>query len=175
MPKTLITIIAKLHRLLRNETGGAVAELAILVPFLVVMLAAVSEVGRFFQSYTTLSKSTRAAARYLSSHQFNELEKGRAKNLVVCGKLTCTGGDELVDGLSVSNVCIETTLTPSLTVETVTVSIPRQKTATCDAGEPATWLRFKPIFDLGALLNNDTFTFRYPFNPSTTMRYIPAN
>lgn len=166
--------IRKFHWLLRNETGGALAELAILVPFLVVMLAAVSELGRFFQSYTTLSKSTRAAARYLSSHQFNNLEKGRAKNLVVCGKLTCAGGDELVKGLSVSNVCIETTLTPAGTVETVTVSIPRQETATCD-GETATWLRYQPIFDIGALLNNNTFTLRYPFNPSTTMRYIPAN
>ena len=174
MTKRLLAI-GKSHRLLRNETGGALAEFAILVPFLVVMLAAVSEVGRFYQTYTTLSKSTRAAARYLSSHQFNDLEKGRAKNLVVCGKLTCADGDELVPGLSVNNVCIETTLTASLTVETVTVSIPRQETVTCDAGEAATWLRHRPIFDMGALLNNDSFTLRYPFNPSTTMRYIPAN
>lgn len=167
--------IGKLQRLLRNETGGALAEFAILVPFLVVMLAAVSEVGRYFQAYTTLSKSTRAAARYLSSHQFNALEKGRAKNLVVCGKLACTGGDELVRGLSVSNVCIETTLTAASTVETVTVSIPRQASVTCEGGETATWFRYQPIFDLGALLNNDSFTLQYPFNPSTTMRYIPAN
>jgi Flp pilus assembly protein TadG len=173
MTKRLIPI-GKLHRLLRSETGGALAEFAILVPFLVVMLAAVSELGRFFQTYTTLSKSTRAAARYLSSHQFNDLEKGRAKNLSVCGKLVCTGGDELVPGLSTSNVCIETTLTAASTVETVTVSIPRQETATCDGGDAATWLRHRPIFDIGALLHN-SFTLRYPFNPSTTMRYIPAN
>ena len=163
----------KLHRLLRSEKGGALAEFAILVPFLVVMLAAVSELGRFFQAYTTLSKSTRAAARYLSSHQFNDLEKGRAKNLAVCGKLACADGDALVPGLSTSNICIETTLTASATVETVTVSIPREETATCD-GETATWLRHRPIFDIGALLHNSV-TLRYPFNPSTTMRYIPAN
>ena len=49
-----------------NEKGGTLAELAILVPFLIIMAASVSELGRLFQTYTTLSKSTRAAARYLS-------------------------------------------------------------------------------------------------------------
>lgn len=151
------------------------AELAILVPFLVVMLAAVSEVGRYFQTYTTLSKATRTAARYLSNHQYNNLEKGRAKSLVVCGKLACNGGDELVKGLSASNVCIQTTLTPQATVETVTVSIPRQASVTCDAGETATWLRYTPVFDIGALLNDPGFSMVFPMPPSTTMRYIPAD
>jgi hypothetical protein len=174
MTKRLITI-GKWRRLLRSETGGALAELAILVPVLVLMLAVVSELGRFFQTYTTLSKGTRAAARYLSSHQFNAAEKVKAKSLVVCGKLACTGGDELVQGLSLSNVCIQTTLTAAATVETITVSIPRQASVTCEDGGTATWLRYQPIFDVGAFLNDDTFTLRYPFNPSTTMRYIPAD
>jgi Flp pilus assembly protein TadG len=169
-----LRIISKLRHLAGNESGGTLAELAIIVPFLVVMLAAVSEVGRFFQTYTTLSKTTRSAARYLSSHQFNDLEKGRAKNLVVCGKLTCNGGDELVKGLTTANVCIQTTLTASSTVETVTVNIPRAETVTCEDGGSATWLVFNPIFDIGALLNNDTFSLEYPISPSTTMRYIPA-
>ena len=173
MTKTRITI-AKLHNLLRNEAGGALAELAILVPFLVVMLAAVAEVGRFFQTYTTLSKGTRAAARYLSNHQFNNVEKERAKSLVVCGKLACADGDALVKGFSASNVCITTTLTAAATVETITVSIPREESVACDGGN-ASWFRFTPLFDLGALLNNDGFTLRFPFNPSTTMRYIPAD
>ena len=163
-----------MRRLVRSEKGGTLAELAILVPFLVVMLAAVSELGRFFQTYTTLSKATRSAARYLSSHQFNPQEKGRAKNLVVCGKLTCTGGDELVRGLTAGNVCIQTTLTAGSTVETVTVFIPRQETVTCEDDTTATWFRYQPIFDIGALLNND-FSLVYPITPSTTMRYISAD
>lgn len=169
-----LPIINNLRHLVRNESGGTLAELAILVPFLVVMLAAVSELGRFFQTYSTLAKSTRTAARYLSNHQFNNLEKGRARNLVVCGKLACAGGDELVTGLSTANVCIQTTLTPQATVETVTVSIPRQETLACEDGD-ATWLRYRPIFDIGALLNDNDFSLVFPLAPSTTMRYIPAD
>jgi Flp pilus assembly pilin Flp len=174
MRRRLITV-SKLRRLGRSESGGTLAELAILVPFLVVMLAAVSELGRFFQTYTTLSKATRTAARYLSNHQFNNLEKGRAKNLVVCGKLVCSGNDALVAGLTTDNVCIQTTLTPQATVETITVSIPRQETMTCEDGGTATWLRYRPVFDIGALINDADFSLIYPMPPSTTMRYIPAD
>ena len=113
----------RLRRVIRNECGGTLAELAILVPFLAVMLAAVSDVGRFFQTYTTLSKATRAASRYLSNHPFIPAEQEKAKNLVVCGKLTaCAANDRLVIGLETTNVCIESTGTPT---ETVTVRIPR--------------------------------------------------
>lgn len=165
----------RLRRLAHNERGGTLAELAILVPFLVVMLAAVSEVGRYFQTYTTLTKATRTAARYLSNHQYNNLEKGRAKSLVVCGKLACNGNDALITGLEMENVCIQTTLTAVGTVETVTVSIPSQESVTCDADEVATWLRYKPVFDIGALLNDDDFSMVFPMPASTTMRYIPAD
>jgi TadE-like protein len=167
--------VKKLRCLAQNERGGTIAELAILVPFLVVMLAAVSEVGRYFQTYTTLAKSTRAAARYLSNHQYNPLEKGRAKSLVVCGKLACDGGDELVTGLAAENVCIQTTLTPVGTVETVTVSIPRTATMTCDADEIATYLQYQPVFDIGKLIHDADFSMVFPMAPSTTMRYIPAD
>lgn len=173
--KKPVRIISHLGHLARNEQGGTLAELAIVLPFLIVMVATTAEVGRFFQSYTTLSKSTRSAARYLSNHQFNNLEKDRAKNLVVCGKLSCATGEELVKGLSTSNVCIQTTLTPSNTVETITVSLPRTTSMTCEDGGTATQLLFDPIFNIGALLNNDTFDLAYPLAPSTTMRYIPAD
>jgi Flp pilus assembly protein TadG len=163
-----------LRYLLDNERGGTLAELAIILPVLVVMIAAVSEVGRYFQTYTTLSKATRSAARYLSNHQFNPAEKDRAKSLVLCGKLNCTGEPALVKGLTVNNICIQTTMTAALTVETVTVSIPRQNTV-CEDGATATRLLHQPIFDIGALLQSNTFTFNYPISPATTMRYIPAD
>lgn len=164
----------KLRDLLDNDFGGTLAELAIIAPLLVVMIAAVSEVGRYFQTYTTLSKATRSAARYLSNHQFVPAEKARAKNLVLCGKLNCTGEPELVKGLTIENICIQTTLTAAVTVETVTVSIPREDTV-CEDGVTATPLRHQPIFDIGALLQSETFTFNHPISPATTMRYIPAD
>src|SRR3954452_12358423 len=78
----------------RDERGAALAELAIMVPFLAVMLAGVSEFGRLFQTYNTLAKATRSSARYLSNHPVTDPnEKQKATNLVVCGKLTCVQGD----------------------------------------------------------------------------------
>jgi len=164
----------KLRRFVRNENGGAIAELAIMVPFLVIMLAAVTEVGRFFQTYTTLAKATRSSARYLSNHSINAAELDRAANLVVCGKLTCAGGDEIVKGIrggaaiAKENVCIETTAT------TVTVRLPR--TADCNpvAGAPTgSPYNYQPLFDLGALLGVPSFTLGPTLSPRTTM-FKPA-
>src|SRR5687768_5055780 len=167
--------LRKLRFLLRDESGGTLAEMALTVPLLIVLLAGVSEIGRYFQSYTTLAKSTRAAARYLSNHQYNDIEIARAKNLVVCGQLTtCTDEQRLVKGASAANVCIETTkVAGSEQIEFVTVSIPKDPTKTCDAGAVAVKLPYQPIFDLKALLNYDAFALTYPLAPSTTMRYIP--
>lgn len=156
-------ILQKLRCFIRDdEKGAALAELAILVPFLILMVAAVSEFGRFFQNYTTVAKSTRSAARYLSNHKFDVDSQNKAKNLVVCGKLSaCASGEELVKGLAAANVCIQTTGTPK--IETYTVSLPRDGTGGC--GAP---LNYTPWFNIGALLNTG-FTFTPAIAPSVTM------
>jgi Flp pilus assembly pilin Flp len=165
--KIRFVMIRRLRRLIRNERGGTLAELALTLPFLVVMLAGVAEFGRLFQTYTTLDKATRSAARYLSNHKFTPAEQDRAKNLVVCGKLDCTSSPALVPGMTSAKVCIESAGSPQM--ETVTVRIPR---TAGDCGAPYT---YTPIFDLGALLNNDTFTLALPLSPSTTMYFIPGD
>lgn len=171
--RKLLDRFRKLRGMVRDESGGTLAEMALTLPVLIVMLAAVSEIGRYFQSYTTLAKSTRAAARYLSNHQYNSIEIARAKNLVICGSLTtCTEDQRLVKGATVENVCIETTkVEGSEQIEFVTVSIPRA-TKTCDADEEAVKLPYTPVFNLEALLGGG-FSISYPLAPSTTMRYIP--
>ena len=155
-------ILTKLRFFIRHEKGAALAELAILVPFLILMVAAVAEFGRFFQNYTTIAKATRSAARYLSNHKFDTDSQDKARNIVVCGKLSaCASGEELVPGLSTANVCIETTGTPR--IETFTVSLPRVSGGGC--GAP---LNYSPWFNIGALLNTG-FTFTPAISPSTTM------
>ena len=156
--------IHRLGRFGRDEKGGTLAELAILFPLLALMLAAVSEFGRYFQTYTTLAKSTRTAARYISNHPYNATEITRATNLVVCGKLVCAGGDELVPGMTPGKVCIESTGSPK--IQTVTVRIPH---VAAGCGAPHV---YQPIFDIGALLHNPTFSLAIPINPSTTMYYM---
>ena len=159
--KTKSIILRKVRVFANEDGGGALAELAILVPFLILLLAAVSEFGRFFQAYTTVAKSTRTAARYLSNHKF-ETEQDKARNLAVCGKLQCAGGDALVPGLTTANICIESAGTP---IETVTVSIPRTATG-CGAPLP-----YQPVFNIAALLKTGV-TFTPNISPSVTMYYM---
>lgn len=154
----------KLRRFASRDDGGTLAELAIMVPFLAIMLAGVCEYGRYFQTYTTLVKATRSSTRYLSNHPYSDSNtQNSARNLAVCGKVTCNGGDELVTGLTGANICIESA---GVGPETVTVSIPRT------AGGCGSPFIYQPIFDLGALLNSPTFTLQLPISPSTTMRYL---
>ena len=158
--------------LLRREDGGALAELAVLVPFLAVMLAGVCEFGRYFQNYNTVAKATRTASRYLSNHPLTTTEIGRAQSLAVCGKLTCGPTDKpLVTGLSAGNICVESTGSPK--VLTVTVRIPRSTTPcspTAGAGGAAP-LTYAPIFNIGALLGTG-LSLNLPIAPSTTMYYL---
>lgn len=165
--KRSIRVINRLTKFAFGEEGSTLAEMAILVPFLAVMLAGVSEFGRFFQMHTTLAKSTRTAARYLSNHPFNDTEKARARNLAVCGKLVCAGGDELAPNLSAANVCIESVGTPVPT--TITVRIPETDN---DCGDP---YLYQPVFDLGALLQTPTFSLSKPIHPSVTMYFMLDN
>ena len=173
--RKLLDRFRNLRGRVKDETGGTLAEMALTMPLLILLLAGVSEIGRYFQAYTTLAKSTRAAARYLSNHQYNSIEVARAKNLAVCGQLTsCTEDKRLVKGASVDNVCIQTTkVAGSEQIEFVTVSIPRDATKTCDADVIAVKLPYQPVFNLAALLHYDAFALTYPLAPSTTMRYIP--
>ena len=172
-----VNFTTRLHQWLRREDGGALAELAILIPFLAVMLAGVCEFGRYFQNYTTLSKATRTASRYLSNHELNTTEIGRAQNLMVCGKLTCATGDRnIISGFSAANVCIERTLeSPSSPkVVTVTVRIPRTSgdcTPMPGAGAASPFV-YTPIFNIGALLKNPSLSLALPITPGTTMYYM---
>ena len=168
----------RIRKLVRSERGGALAELAIMVPFLAVMLAIVTEVGRYYQTYTTLAKSTRASARYLSNHSLNNSEVARAVNLVVCGKLDCAsgGGDELVKGvgtgpaIAANNVCIERNATNS----TITVRIPRTANdcvPVTGVGAPPTPTpyTYQTLFNIGTLMGIPSFNFNLPISPRVTM------
>jgi Flp pilus assembly protein TadG len=151
--------LIRIRRFARNEKGGTLAELAILIPFLILMVATVAELGRLFQTYTTLSKATRTAARYLSNNAYEDKYINQAKQMALCGKTTCAGGDEVAKNLSVDNIVI----TPEFqdggggNPITVTVSI--------------TDYNFQPLFNLAALFNVAEYA-EFPVRPSTTMYYM---
>ena len=155
-----LRITKRARHLAENETGGTLAELAILIPFLIVMVAAVAELGRYFQAYSTLAKSTRASARYLSRVAFDAESETRAKNVAVCGKIDCTGINPVVAGLSPTNIKVDTEFAPGGAGNPITVTVSIQN------------YTFQPLFNLGALLGNNTFSLALPIRPSTTMYYM---
>lgn len=152
-------IIRRARHLRENESGGTLAELAILLPFLIVLVGAVAELGRFFQTYATLSKATRASARYLSKVAYDEPNLTSAKNVAVCGKTDCTGQNPVAAGLTTAN--IELVPDPpdgAGNPSTVTVNIVNYS--------------FQPLFNIGAFLGSNTFSLALPIRSSTTMYYM---
>jgi len=151
----------KLSSFIRNERGVQLVELAIVLPVLMLLLAAVAEFGRYFYEYTTLAKGSRTAVRYLITARANGLDDLAAKNLVVYGNLAGTGSP-ILNGLAVTNVDISRRAVDG---DLVTEGIP--DTVTIKIKD----FKHSSIFNLGKLTNTST-TLNVDIKPSVTMRYL---
>src|ERR671921_647965 len=105
MRKNADTLGRRLRRLWRGEAGAPLAEVAIVLPLLLVLFGATAEFGRFFYTYATLAKATRSAARYLTAS--NKATDADAQRLVVYGTTGDGAVEPIVPGLDTSNVDIE--------------------------------------------------------------------
>lgn len=103
--------------------GSTLIEFALILPFMLIMIAVTTEFGRAYNQYDTLAKSVREAARYLSVRAPG-VDVDKAKNIVVYGNPAGTGSP-VVLGLSLSNVPAPTWSTAGSypTFNTVTVSV----------------------------------------------------
>jgi Flp pilus assembly protein TadG len=154
-----ITGRQRLRRLIKSRRGAVLAEIAIVLPAMILLLGAAAELGRFFYIYTTLAKATRAGARYLSSGPYKDKE-GSTANMVVCGKVTDCGSETIISGFDANDVVISRDPEDAAVPQTVTVGISADFTYT-------------PVFDLGRLMGGEPWV-SLPLRPSTTMRYIPT-
>ena len=153
MSKYANRFVRRLRRLAGCEAGTQLAEMAIVLPLLLVLFGATAEFGRFFYTYATLAKATRSAARYLTAS--NKATDIGAQNLVIYGNAEGTG-EPVLPGLGTTNVDIERE-GPAGFPQKVTVAV--------------TGYKYQPIFDLGKLMGND-FTMSVDVKPSTMMRYM---
>jgi Flp pilus assembly protein TadG len=145
--------------LARDERGTQLVELAIVLPVLILMLGAAAEFGRFFYTYQTLAKATRAGARYLTTETAAGSSDPKAENLVVYGD-PAGDGSPVVEGLTTGQVQITRTGGTSAFPERVTVKI--------------VGYTYEPLFDLGKLVGNRSLSLRIDVSPSTTMRYFSS-
>ena len=156
------------RRLKRAENGAQLVELAIVLPIFLALLVAVAEFGLYFYTYTTLSKATRVAARYITSKPYNPNDPdnsnnsiAQAKKLAVCGRTDiCSAGSEIISGFTTSNVSITTTGGNGFFPETITVQI--------------SGFNYQPLFDLSRFAGGQSWQ-NVSVAPSTTMRYLLEN
>lgn len=154
----------QLTRFRRDERGVQLVEVALVIPILLILLAATAEFGRYFYYYSTLSRATRTAARYVTTHPYLDNSspndfKTQAKNLAVCGSTaTCAANTEILPGLTNNNFSI--TPASGNFPETVTVQVVNYN--------------YQPIFDLGNFVSGVSWT-SVPVSASTTMRYTLTN
>lgn len=149
-------------RLVRNERGVQLAELAIVLPLLVVMFAATAEFGRYFYAYTTLAKGARLGSRYLATACNKANEDTNAKNLVVFGNIAGTGSP-ILPGLDATKITI---VRKDAAGNPMVGGVPNTVTVS------TTSFNFQPVFDLGGLMRNNGLSLNIALNPSVTMRYM---
>ncbi|UUE94809.1 TadE/TadG family type IV pilus assembly protein [Comamonas thiooxydans] len=105
-----------------QQQGAALIELALSIPFMIMLSMIVIEFGRALYEYNTVTKSVRDAARYLSANTPNTLCPD-AQNLVVYGTKTA-GSQPLAPGLKTNAVSCSWQTTGALPlINTVTVTV----------------------------------------------------
>ncbi len=153
---------SEIRRLGRNERGVQLAELAIVLPVLLILFGATAEFGRYFYEYTTLAKAARIGTRYLITANVTTAENDNAKKLVVFGNTAGTGAP-LIEGLTVNHVVVTARNSED---QVVTEGVP--KTITVEISG----FKHKSLFDLGGLIKKDKFSLNLDVKPSVTMRYL---
>ena len=153
-----------LHRWRRDERGVQLVEVAIVIPILLLLFAAVGEFGRYFYEYTTMAKAARVGARFMANQSIDSVSTdwvAATKKLVVYGNTAGTG-TPILPGLSVNNVDVKfaggTYNAGNGVPTTVTVSFVNYK--------------HKTIFDLGKMTKIKKLSLNVDVKPSVTMHYM---
>jgi hypothetical protein len=150
------------RRKVNREEGIQLAEMAIVLPIFLALLAAIAEFGNYFYYYNTLAKATRAGARYITSKPYTTSEMNKARNLMVCGNLSgCGSSTPILEGFSASNIQITGTGGTMFLPTTVKVSIVDYN--------------YSSIFNLNKVAKTSDSWISVPVKPSTTMRYLLEN
>jgi Flp pilus assembly protein TadG len=148
----------RLSRFARRDGGSQLVELSIVLPVMLMTLAAIAEFGNFFYTYTTLAKATRGGARYLVSKPYSAAEQTKAASLAVFGDANANcAGTPVLAGLTCANVSVTSAGGALGYPDRVSVRVINYT--------------YQPLFDLGKITNK-TITLKVPVSPSTTMKYL---
>lgn len=153
-----------LHRFRLDEQGLQLVEVAIVIPVLLMLFAAVAEFGIYFYEYTTLAKAERGGVRLMSTKSIDSAQTdwiAATKKLVVYGN-TDGSGKPVLPGLTTNNVNVTfaggTYSAGNGVPTTVTITIVNYK--------------HKSLFDLGKLTRIKNLSLNVNVKPSITMHYM---
>jgi hypothetical protein len=86
-----------------SQCGQSLVEFAMVLPLLLLVVFGITEFGRAYYQYNTLSKAIRDGARYMSSHTYSSANITNAQNLVVYGQTT-GGSTPVLPGLTTTMI-----------------------------------------------------------------------
>jgi hypothetical protein len=149
----------RIGALVRRDDGTQIVEMAIVLPVMVVLLAAGTEFGRFFYTYATLTNACRAGARHACKWKRTaSWVTPETSNIVVYGDFADTSKGPILPGLTVNNVEIDANGPSPNNIDSVTVKIINYK--------------YQPLFDLGALVGNPSLSLNIDMNANATMHQL---
>ena len=147
------------RRFLKKERGTQILELAIALPVMLLLLAAVGEFGRFFYTYSALSNAVRAGARHACKWERNaSWTVPETTRMVVYGDFSDTSKGPILPGLTMSNVVVQANGPSVNNIDSVTVKIVNYQ--------------YTPLFDLGAMTGIPSLRLNIPMNASATMHQL---
>jgi Flp pilus assembly protein TadG len=150
-------LCSTIRRSASDERGTQLVELSLVLPVMILLFASVAEFGRFFYTYATLAKATRAAARYAATRRYDSTDTTQAQSLAVYGDPSAgCSGTAILQGLTCANVNVQQTTSAGAQVVTASV----------------TGYQYQPIFDLGKLTGISTLSLTINVSPSVTMKYV---
>lgn len=142
----------------RRENGTHLVELAIVIPFLLIMLGGLAEFGRFFYTYSKLTTAVRAGARHACKWERNaSWTFPETSNMVVYGDFG-GGTTPILPGLSTANVVVQANGPSVNNIDSVTVKIVNYT--------------YTPLFDLGRLTGIPALSLNVNMNANATMHQL---
>ena len=103
--------------LLRDCSGNAAAEMAMVTPLLLILMMGCVELGNYFWNEHTLLKAVRDGARFAARQGFSNYPdcstvattlRDNTRNVVIYGYLNDTSGNTLTPNISAANVTVGT-------------------------------------------------------------------
>jgi Flp pilus assembly protein TadG len=88
-----------------GQMGQSLLEFAVVLPLLLLIAFGITEFGRAYYQYNTLTKSIRNGARFVSSHTYSSTNLTNTQNLVVYGQ-TSGGSTPALPGLTTGMIAI---------------------------------------------------------------------